>query len=71
VIAQLCASEDLKRESIRSRQVKLCRNQAAPASRVTAGIDPASDSPNRTRTSGLPRVMAWHLIKEAANSGGL
>jgi hypothetical protein len=36
-----------------------------------APIFPPIKPANRTRTSGLPGVMAGHLMKEAANSGGL
>ena len=53
MIVQLCASEGLKRESIRSHQVKLCRNQAAPASGGVTEIARPSDPPDRTRTSGF------------------
>ena len=69
MIVQLCASEGLKRESIRSRarsNFAAIRQRWRPVR--PPGSPGPSDSPNQTRASSLPRVMAGHLRKEAANS---
>jgi hypothetical protein len=48
-------------------RLKWFHGRRGESARALAPIGPHSGPPNRTRTSGLPRVMQGHLVKEAAN----